>query len=46
MNTMKRSRLSESQILAQLKEADQGKQISTIARENGISETTLYHWRP
>ncbi len=42
---MKKTKFSEVQILAMLKEADSGKKVSDIAREYGISETTLYNWR-
>lgn len=42
---MKKTKFSEAQILAMLKEADCGKKVSDIAREYGISETTLYNWR-
>ena len=42
---MRKSRFSEAQIIAILKELKAGKKAATICRERGISETTLYNWR-
>ena len=42
---MKRSRFSESQIVAILKEADAGMKVSEICRKHGISDATYYNWR-
>jgi putative transposase len=42
---MKRGRFSEEQIVGILKEHEAGRKISELARENGISEGTLYTWK-
>jgi len=42
---MKKTKFTESQILAILKEADSGQKISDVARKHGISEPTIYNWR-
>ena len=42
---MKRSRFSESQIVAILKEADAGMKVSEICRKHGISDATYYNWK-
>ncbi len=42
---MKTNKFSEFQILTMLKEAENGKKISEIARANNVSETTIYSWR-
>lgn len=42
---MKKNKFSEFQILSMLKEADNGKKISDIARTNQVSEATIYSWR-
>ena len=43
---MKKKNISEEQIVAILREAETGKKaISTICREQAISETTFYKWR-
>jgi putative transposase len=39
---MKRSRFTEAQILAVLKEADAGRSVAEICRKHGISDQT-YH---
>jgi putative transposase len=41
---MKKSRFSESQIVAILKEA-QGMPVDEVIRKNGISRATFYLWR-
>lgn len=42
---MKKSRFTESQIVALLKQYDAGKSSEDICRENGISRATFYNWR-
>jgi putative transposase len=42
---MKRSKFTESQIFAILKEAESGVRVADLAREQGISEATFYNWR-
>ena len=42
---MKRTRFSETQIVAILKQADAGMQVKALCREHGISEPTYYNWK-
>ena len=42
---MKRSRFSEEQIIGILKQAENGRPVAELVRENGITETTFYRWR-
>ena len=42
---MKKSRFSESQIIRILKEADGGRTVVEICRENGVSQATYYQWK-
>lgn len=42
---MKRSRFSDSQILAVLKQAEAGTAVPDLCREHGISSATFYKWR-
>jgi putative transposase len=42
---MKKSRFTESQIVAILKEADGGKKVAEVCREHGISQPTYYNWK-
>lgn len=42
---MKRSRFTESQILAILKEAECGMAVLEVCRTHGISSATFYKWR-
>lgn len=42
---MKKTKFSESQILGILKEQEQGKKVSEICREHGISQPTFYSWK-
>ncbi len=42
---MKKSRFSETQIVAILKQADTGVKVKDICREHGISDATYYKWK-
>ena len=42
---MKKSRFSESQIVAILKEVELGAKVGETCRKNGISEPTYYKWK-
>ena len=42
---MKRSKFSETQIVAILKEGEAGVGIAELARKHGISRATYFNWR-
>lgn len=43
---MKKSRLSESKMLAILKQAESGIPVPELCREHGISSASFYKWTP
>jgi putative transposase len=42
---MKRTRFTETQIVAILKEADNGMMVKDVCRKHGISDATYYNWK-
>ena len=42
---MKKSRFTETQIVAILNEPDAGIQVKDICRKHGISDATYYNWK-
>jgi len=42
---MKKSRFSDSQIIAVLKQAEGGASVPALCREHGVSSATFYKWR-
>ena len=42
---MKKTRFTEAQIFAILKEYDAGRNAQDLSREHGISKATLYNWK-
>ena len=42
---MKRSRFSDSQIMAVLKQSEAGTPVPELCREHGVSSATFYKWR-
>ena len=42
---MKRSKYTDEQILAIVKEGEAGRKVTDLCRANGITEQTYYRWR-
>ena len=42
---MKKTRFTETQIIAILKKQEAGMKVSDICRDNGISDATFYNWK-
>jgi len=42
---MKKSRYTESQIITMLREHENGKKVTDICREYGISSATFFNWK-
>lgn len=42
---MKRSRFSEEQIIAILKEQEAGVPVSKLCRKHGVSDASIYKWK-
>lgn len=42
---MKRSRFTEEQVIAMLKEQEAGAKTADVCRRHGISDATFYNWK-
>ena len=43
---MRRSRFSDEQIIAMVKEQEAGAKTAEVCRRHGISDATFYKWKP
>ena len=43
--TTKKSKFTESQIVAILKQADSGMKVEQLCRQHGMSSATYYNWK-
>ncbi len=44
-NSIKRSRFSEQQIIAILKEAESGVKVADLCRQYGVGQSTFFKWK-
>lgn len=42
---MRKSKWTEAQIIAMLREHEQGRKVADICREHGVSQPTFYQWK-
>lgn len=42
---MRKSKWTESQIVAMLREHEQGRKVAELCREHGVSQPTFYQWK-
>jgi len=42
---IKKSRFTETQIVAMLREHEAGKKVADLCREHGVSQPTFYQWK-
>jgi len=42
---MRKTKFSDEQIIAVLREAEAGRPVKEVARAHGITETTFYRWK-
>ena len=42
---MKKSRFTESQMISILSQLEQGRKVTDLTREHGISSATFYNWK-
>lgn len=42
---MRKSKWTEAQIVAMLREHEQGRKVADICREHGVSQPTFYQWK-
>ncbi len=42
---MRKSKWTEAQIVAMLREHEQGRKVADVCREHGVSQPTFYQWK-
>lgn len=42
---MRKSKWTEAQIVAMLREHEQGRKVAELCREHGVSQPTFYQWK-